>query len=861
MGNTHTKDARGGSRIGGHGSHMDSGGSSTGAGYHGDLPDRSRRASRPELGGLTLQFGASSSSRHQDSPFEHRETKQEKEARRLERERVARLKERERSMREEHIDGGFLVTMGVYSASEDFNKSVVRQLQIERRIAPFWRGLDDFNDNWAEHQIIAAARGLEIPLADEVPESLIPQPRSVDSPATSTPTLTVPMGPRTLSISSDNPASNPGSALPSPTSPAAPRTSSPFKPHKKSLAAALNLSRSGPSTDIITPREINLPNDPFVNGQPLEVFLYKEGIECPLCLMYYPPYLNRTRCCCQIICSECFVQIKRPDPHLPEHHADEEGVQAPANPEEREGELIMEPAKCPYCTQTEFGVTYEPPPFRRGLTYAFSPSTLGAMTTAMSSSSSLNSTLSPTLATPSANANRRRAQSVSANAPGVITTDRIRPDWSTKLAAARAQQRRRAAAADALHHAAFVMGNQESRTIFGRSSRFSRRNTGGHRGNESPGNGSSLQPNDGGADIASAPDPGARTTSSRAGPSRERIDAAHLESLMMAEAIRLSLADEEERRKKAEKEARKEAKKREKEDRKASKKKGDVYGGSGGGSSASASSLSLGLGRRRGNSAASNLRIEASVTAASSTTAGQAGDQLTDPSSVPASTSALMSSNKGKAIDRNDNEEGQKSGSGVASLPIPVSSQPARGSSHLRQMSNASSVSSSGLDSMPGSYTGKNPGADSEDPRSSGLSIAARSEEGDSTNSEPMFNFRSLAEMVGVPIDGEAQSPNSEDMSPGSKPADAEEAHGEHVEHATDPVGNGENSKEELTGQETQEVQGGIYRSGEKGEDGTSRPPQLMVTPDTPAPADGDEEDSKRLGHVDLAERSHEVTQ
>ncbi|OTA56682.1 hypothetical protein K449DRAFT_399408 [Hypoxylon sp. EC38] len=842
MGNTHTKDARSGSRVGPHGSQLDPGGSSTGAGYHGELPDRSRRASRPELGGLGLAFGSSSSSRHQDVPFEHRETKQEKEARRLERERVARIKERERSMKEEHVDGGYLVTMGIYTAPEDFSKPVVRQLQIERKIAPFWRGLDDFNENWAEHQIIAAARGLEIPPADEVPEHLIPQPRPVESPGTSMPNLTVPMGPRTLSISSDMPVSNTGSALPSPTSPVGPRTASPFKPHKKSLAAALNLSRNGSHTDIITPREINLPHDPFVNGQPLEVFLYKEGIECPLCLMYYPPYLNRTRCCCQIICSECFVQIKRPDPHLPEHHPDDENGQTSTNPEEREGELIMEPAKCPYCTQTEFGVTYEPPPFRRGLTYAFNPPTLGSMSTAMSSSSSLNSTLSPSLATPSANANRRRTQSVSANAPGVITTDRIRPDWSTKLAAARAQQRRRAAAADALHHAAFVMGNQESRTIFGRPSRFSRRTAGSHRGNESPGSSSNLQSNDGGADVPSASETtGGRIVSNRIGPGRERIDAAHLESLMMAEAIRLSLADEEERRRKAEKEARKEAKKRDKEEKKATKKKGDVYGNSG--SSASASSLSLGLGRRRGNSAASNLRMEASVAAASNTSAGQAASTQND---------------KGKAIDRNENEEGQTSGTSVPSLPIPVPSQPSRGSSHLRQMSNASSVSSSGVDSMPGSYSSKNLGADPEDPRSSGLSLAARSEEGDSANSEPMFNFRSLAEMVGVPIDGEAHSPDGEDLSSSRKPADAEEAHGEHVEHAANPP----NEKKEAKNEDRPNLQvhENNQTSQEKGE-ATTSPPKLIITPETPRPVNNDKEDSKQLGRIDAAERPHEVTQ
>jgi len=63
-------------------------------------------------------------------PYERRETKQEREARRLERERQMRLAERERSMKEEHVDGGYLVTLGTYVGPEDFNKQVVRQLQV-----------------------------------------------------------------------------------------------------------------------------------------------------------------------------------------------------------------------------------------------------------------------------------------------------------------------------------------------------------------------------------------------------------------------------------------------------------------------------------------------------------------------------------------------------------------------------------------------------------------------------------------------------------------------------------------------------------------------------------------------------------
>lgn len=59
-----------------------------------------------------------------------RETKQEREARKLEKEKQARLKERERSLREESVDGGYLVTLGTYTGLEDFSKPTVRQLQV-----------------------------------------------------------------------------------------------------------------------------------------------------------------------------------------------------------------------------------------------------------------------------------------------------------------------------------------------------------------------------------------------------------------------------------------------------------------------------------------------------------------------------------------------------------------------------------------------------------------------------------------------------------------------------------------------------------------------------------------------------------
>ena len=83
-------------------------------------------SSRPDLSFLGIRSSAHTTS---DVP-ERRETKQEREARKLEKERVARAKERERSIKEEHVDGGYLVTMGVYTGAEDFSKPIVRQLMV-----------------------------------------------------------------------------------------------------------------------------------------------------------------------------------------------------------------------------------------------------------------------------------------------------------------------------------------------------------------------------------------------------------------------------------------------------------------------------------------------------------------------------------------------------------------------------------------------------------------------------------------------------------------------------------------------------------------------------------------------------------
>lgn len=133
MGNSQTKEARAAAGPSQRRSHHP-GRSPYGDRHQSEGGGRPGRSSRPDLSLL----GFTTSPEREVATLEHRrETRQEREARRLERERVARVKERERSMREEHVDGGFLVTQGVYVGTEDFNKAVVRHLMVYLSLSVF----------------------------------------------------------------------------------------------------------------------------------------------------------------------------------------------------------------------------------------------------------------------------------------------------------------------------------------------------------------------------------------------------------------------------------------------------------------------------------------------------------------------------------------------------------------------------------------------------------------------------------------------------------------------------------------------------------------------------------------------------
>jgi hypothetical protein len=586
--------------------------------------------------------------------------------------------------------------------------------------------------------------GLPLPAPDEIPPEEPSRPSNLSlawNPRSSEPNLnklTVPIGSRSMSQNSERSnnlsASHPAFSLPSPTSPIASNSSSSpfFRGRAKTLASLATGSRNASQTDI-APQELQLPKDPCVNGQRVEVFLYKNILECPICFMYYPPHLNRTRCCDQVICSECFVQIRRPEPHAPEHHGDSESP--PAEEAQDEVQLVSEPAACPYCAQPEFGVTYEPPPFRRGLVYHQpGQNPLSSATSAMSSTSSLGS---PSVSSPA----RRRATLLAVTDKTVITTDMVRPDWSKKLADARAHALRRAAAATALHNAAYMMGNiqHESRFVLGRR----RRTMFGTDSAGSSGHGTPRRDRDGSTGLEGVNDIFPGRGSSRRG-NGNRID--DLEELMIMEAIRLSLAAEEDRKRKEDKDAAREAKKDNKKKAKELKK--------------------VAKAQSRVGSGFHPIEIDGLDEAGSGTSSaaskGKAVDRsgrndglnpLTEPTSTLNSSSLKDDPQKHLEVSR---AQIQRETSGSGSLPPfdPHEEQPPHRSA-LRNLSNTSSSASSFADSYQNSQrqSSQNNLAEASSrepsPNASGLELTQTDTPPYGTPGlEPMFNFKSLTDAI-----------------------------------------------------------------------------------------------------------------
>jgi len=68
-----------------------------------------------------------------------------------------------RGHQDESVDYGSLVPQGVYTGPRDWNQAIVSQLIVQRKLAPFYRPLEDYEDNWDDDQILAARKELTDP--------------------------------------------------------------------------------------------------------------------------------------------------------------------------------------------------------------------------------------------------------------------------------------------------------------------------------------------------------------------------------------------------------------------------------------------------------------------------------------------------------------------------------------------------------------------------------------------------------------------------------------------------------------------------------------------------------------------------
>lgn len=421
---------------------------------------------------------------------------------------------------DENVDGGYLAPYGNYKYNLDYMTNIVRDLIIRRKLSPFFTPLQDFDEKWTDAELLTFLKA-NLKLHEDIE-------------------------PGDLSDDYEDP--NEHKLHPSANS-VKRREGKLLKQKLKEKAAEYQRRENMRFLKDLKAAETNPKKYPNIPSDDLLLRLYRDSEECPICFLYYPKLLNTTRCCVQSICTECFVQMKRLEPHFP--HDENSGENSTGTENKSSEDLISEPVKCPFCAVDNFGVTYAPArDFKTGIEGSCKPGEfrfayktieeegIGEEDSVTQESHETNdassadvlteidladpfsvkkqkleskkkqqhrrNTSSVSNNTQAASEPRKRRESLPPGAPSVVTIDSIRPDWEQKLLVARTELARRSAAATALH-ATSLLRNDESSRLY---------SSGGNR-NHASGNYNRQE---------------------------------HLEEMLIEEAMRLSLLDEEERK-------------------------------------------------------------------------------------------------------------------------------------------------------------------------------------------------------------------------------------------------------------------------------------------------------------------------
>ncbi|SGZ22374.1 BQ5605_C022g09480 [Microbotryum silenes-dioicae] len=383
------------------------------------------------------------------------------------------------------VDGGTLEPSSHLFASsvQDYSRPVVHRLILERRLAPFHLGLDDYEDEWTVEQIVEALDEAEQQAARKLEDA---HASAVEAVIEAEATMqTTPLG--STRKSKDSQVAVAHATI-----------------HRERLAELIkHRERRAAATS-------NRPHREVARQDLAKQYLGK-AVECPICFLYYPPPMVHTRCCDQPICTECFVQIKRAEPTTTH--------------------LESEPAACPFCMEPNFGCVY---------TKEMAPA---RPTVAQNDSNGSESNFS--IVAGVAAEQKRRRKSFAHTEKDVVTTDQVHPDWEAKVEAIRATVARRA-------NRRIVFRQVGERLIpVGVTS--------GRAGDGSNPTMSSMQlPPGFAAQVAAAMDSNATGRSSRSSRRRNQemaemlagLGGQDLEELMIEEAMRISMLEDEARQRK-----------------------------------------------------------------------------------------------------------------------------------------------------------------------------------------------------------------------------------------------------------------------------------------------------------------------
>ncbi|CAD6573640.1 MAG: SNF1-interacting protein [Tremellales sp. Tagirdzhanova-0007] len=281
--------------------------------------------------------------------------------------------------------GGHLSPQNPHALSHpqahDYSKSVVTRLIVDGKLAPFYRGIEDWEDSYEDEDIAGVLQQVrEKDYAEGVGNSVT----------------------EAMKLERDG-----GNGM-------------------GSVAKRIGMHRS----------RLMRMEEEKEERERRERKAYVGAMECPICFLSYPPNINTSRCCQQPLCTECFVQIRRSEATVTH--------------------LESEPACCPFCVETDFGVIYERPlPPLTSLSSSALASSPDASASGVSHALSQGSddaelNVGPGMA-PKVQETMRR-KSVNAKSKEVVTiadrlhsgADEIRPDWESKLNAVKAAAARKA---------------------------------------------------------------------------------------------------------------------------------------------------------------------------------------------------------------------------------------------------------------------------------------------------------------------------------------------------------------------------------------------------------------------------------